>query len=87
MGFVPANPAIKRPKAHALDRVATGIGIIYNNVINTVIIQYTVLCVCIMWQKNWYNILNMYTGIVATDDMWQISEGGVNSDLRKLWVM
>ena len=29
----------------------------------------------------------MYTGIVATDDMWQISEGGVNSDLRKFGVL
>ena len=31
-------------------------------------------------KKNLYNILNMYAGIVATDDMWQIRGGSVNSD-------
>ena len=37
--FEPANPASERPQTQALDRASTGIGIIYNNVINTVIIK------------------------------------------------
>jgi hypothetical protein len=43
VGFEPAIPASERPKTHALDRAATGIGIILYYIILYCIILYCVI--------------------------------------------